>query len=182
MRSEIRKNQPGKSAALLETSMNMTAADYAALNILKGPYTGGGVVDHDGPCPFMESTGTKDMMCVDGTLCDPETHAWGWGCCMHHNGKKKCTGDYPLMCNFKTCHLDYCCDQAGCHSYGGLRHCTECVESLRGFRDDAYRGCQTQTRSGKTCQAWDTQWPHAHAMHPTDFPLADLRENYCRNP
>ena len=35
-----------------------------------------------------------------------------------------------------------------------------CDETLRGWRDEGYRGCQTRTRNGRTCQQWDSQSPH----------------------
>lgn len=135
----------------------------------------------EAPCDFMESTGTIELECKDGSLCNPYTHRHGWACCTALGGKKKCPIEYPLMCNFQTCHNDFCCDTS-CHTYGGLRPCGECYEALRGFRDDAYRGCQTMTRSGKTCQAWDAQSPHTHDRTPDNYPIADLRENFCRNP
>mmetsp|Transcript_73337 Transcript_73337/g.203492 ORF Transcript_73337/g.203492 Transcript_73337/m.203492 type:complete len:952 (-) Transcript_73337:88-2943(-) len=45
-----------------------------------------------------------------------------------------------------------------------------------------YRGAQTRTQSGRTCQAWAAQEPHEHTTTPEDYPDADLRENFCRNP
>merc|ERR1719235_93156 len=110
-----------------------------------------------------------------------ESDEHGWSCCDKHGKKHKCPADYPLMCHFQTCHKDYCCDTT-CLTYGGLRRCEACIETLRGFRDDAYRGCQQMTRSGKECQRWDEQSPNSHATTPANYPLADLRENFCRNP
>merc|ERR1712194_513938 len=49
-----------------------------------------------------------------------------------------------------------------------------CDESIAG-RGISYKGCQFKTRSGKTCQRWDTKTPHDHRF-------GDLPENYCRNP
>lgn len=50
--------------------------------------------------------------------------------------------------------------------------------------DDAsdYRGTVSVTRSGKTCQAWHLQEPHAHHWVPENFPGDGLTVNYCRNP
>mmetsp|Transcript_80354 Transcript_80354/g.260323 ORF Transcript_80354/g.260323 Transcript_80354/m.260323 type:complete len:934 (-) Transcript_80354:238-3039(-) len=45
-----------------------------------------------------------------------------------------------------------------------------------------YRGHQTKTRSGRTCQHWGMQFPHNHSVSPAGYPNAGLAENYCRNP
>lgn len=67
-----------------------------------------------------------------------------------------------------------------------------CDESLKGSSDSEYRGCQTQTRSGRTCQEWQTidgsrYWstPHYHPHQRTsdNYPNKGLGwHNYCRNP
>ena len=54
-------------------------------------------------------------------------------------------------------------------------------ERLSGNGQD-YRGCQTKTRSGRTCQAWDSQKPHKHDRTPENLPNYGLEGNYCRNP
>ncbi|ETE67742.1 Plasminogen, partial [Ophiophagus hannah] len=45
-----------------------------------------------------------------------------------------------------------------------------------------YRGNVGVTETGKTCQSWASQEPHAHARTPENYPCKDLEENYCRNP
>ncbi|XP_041108499.1 plasminogen-like [Polyodon spathula] len=45
-----------------------------------------------------------------------------------------------------------------------------------------YRGITSQTISGKKCQSWSSMKPHSHNKTPQNFPDADLRRNYCRNP
>ena len=65
--------------------------------------------------------------------------------------------------------------------------CTEakCNEALSGTKGAGYRGCQTRTRSGKTCQPWSSQSPHKHTSNtsrPSTNPSAGLVSNYCRNP
>lgn len=50
-----------------------------------------------------------------------------------------------------------------------------------------YIGTQSQTKSGKTCQRWDSQFPHAHFARTRDiknYPdtyWSDVGNN-CRNP
>jgi len=45
-----------------------------------------------------------------------------------------------------------------------------------------YRGFQSKSRSGRACQRWDSQDPHAHTYTAQAYPEAGLVENHCRNP
>ena len=46
-----------------------------------------------------------------------------------------------------------------------------------------YRGTINVTRSGYTCQAWTSQYPHEHSRTPLEYPNTGIGEhNYCRNP
>ena len=56
-----------------------------------------------------------------------------------------------------------------------------CDETMSGNGAN-YRGCQTTTRSGYTCQAWASQSPHSHTRTPANYPSSGLVSNYCRNP
>lgn len=58
----------------------------------------------------------------------------------------------------------------------------ECHETMIGKNDILYRGCQRHTRSGRTCQRWNSQTPHAHSNSATQKPGEGLTSNYCRNP
>ena len=60
--------------------------------------------------------------------------------------------------------------------------CNEEVEKCSGDKCDGYRGLQTKTVSGRTCQAWTSMSPHVHAVTPITYPLQGLVGNYCRNP
>ncbi|XP_035667019.1 plasminogen-like [Branchiostoma floridae] len=46
----------------------------------------------------------------------------------------------------------------------------------------SYRGTVAVTRTGRTCQRWDSQTPHGHDRTPANYPQAGLEQNYCRNP
>lgn len=45
-----------------------------------------------------------------------------------------------------------------------------------------YRGSMNVTETGKACQAWSSQVPHAHKLRPEDRPIDGLDGNTCRNP
>ena len=50
-------------------------------------------------------------------------------------------------------------------------------------QDAGYRGCQTKTRTGRTCQKWTVQTPHKHTNPPDKQPGTGVGDhNYCRNP
>lgn len=58
----------------------------------------------------------------------------------------------------------------------------ECLTDKRGVR---YRGTQSKTKRGFTCQRWDSQTPHKHSFrYDVVFPDASIKdaENFCRNP
>ncbi|KAL5247120.1 hypothetical protein ACHWQZ_G019096 [Mnemiopsis leidyi] len=61
-----------------------------------------------------------------------------------------------------------------------VRNCFEVVDAQKG--KIKYTGTVSETRSGRTCQRWDSQEPHAHKKTPENFPSKDLTENYCRDP
>ncbi|XP_066304579.1 plasminogen-like isoform X1 [Branchiostoma lanceolatum] len=55
-------------------------------------------------------------------------------------------------------------------------------ECWSGPSSGSYRGNQSETVTGRTCQRWDVQIPHTHTFFPWLFPDAGLVENFCRNP
>merc|ERR1711981_573847 len=60
----------------------------------------------------------------------------------------------------------------------------ECNESTPGYRENGYRGCQTKTKNGRTCQKWTSQF-HKHTRTPENPQFAGKGigdHNYCRNP
>ena len=63
-------------------------------------------------------------------------------------------------------------------SYGSGFVFTDCRETILGR---GYRGKINITKSGRTCQYWNTQDPHLHNRYGM---LSDklTARNYCRNP
>jgi len=56
-------------------------------------------------------------------------------------------------------------------------------ENMIGQGGSGYRGCQSKTLSGLTCQKWGVQTPNQHVYTPENFPNSNLRgHNFCRNP
>ncbi|XP_040920313.1 plasminogen isoform X2 [Toxotes jaculatrix] len=55
------------------------------------------------------------------------------------------------------------------------------LECVNGIGTD-YRGTKSTTKSGKTCQRWDANFPHRPNIRPQTHPQADLEFNFCRNP
>ena len=61
---------------------------------------------------------------------------------------------------------------------------TTSIEVCSGIACEDYRGFQSRTVSGKTCQHWDSDTPHERSVccTPETKPDKGLEENYCRNP
>ncbi|XP_028996559.1 plasminogen isoform X2 [Betta splendens] len=55
------------------------------------------------------------------------------------------------------------------------------LECVNGIGSD-YRGTKNETKTGKTCQSWNSVFPHRPNITPQTHPLADLESNFCRNP
>ena len=58
---------------------------------------------------------------------------------------------------------------------------TGCRSSKSGSE---YDGAISRTTSGRTCQRWDSQQPHAHSYTDRDLAVSalDVAVNFCRNP
>ncbi|XP_043313141.1 plasminogen isoform X1 [Cervus canadensis] len=58
----------------------------------------------------------------------------------------------------------------------------ECEVECMHCSGENYEGKIAKTKSGRDCQPWDSQLPHAHGYIPSKFPSKNLKMNYCRNP
>jgi len=67
-----------------------------------------------------------------------------------------------------------------CHNFHQKKVCDE--SKSNSDREATYRGCQSKTASGRSCQRWDAQQPHAHLKNFSYYPAAGLERNFCRNP
>jgi hypothetical protein len=56
------------------------------------------------------------------------------------------------------------------------------IERCSGRKCSGYRGYQTRTRKGHTCQAWNTDSPQKRDKKYTPQKHSILKRNYCRNP
>uniref|UniRef100_A0A6J0TDQ2 Hepatocyte growth factor n=1 Tax=Pogona vitticeps TaxID=103695 RepID=A0A6J0TDQ2_9SAUR len=66
------------------------------------------------------------------------------------------------------------------HEACDIPFCSE-VECMTCNGED-YRGPMDHTETGKECQRWDLQRPHAHQYRPERYPDKGFDDNYCRNP
>jgi hypothetical protein len=61
-------------------------------------------------------------------------------------------------------------------------HRAVCVALLTGRSRLTTEDQLNVTKSGRTCQRWDSQEPHVHERTAENWPDAGLEENYCCNP
>ena len=72
--------------------------------------------------------------------------------------------------------------QTSARAFASAEH-PECDETMYGARGAGYRGCQSVTRSGLTCQSWAAQTPHQHLLADESAgESAEAAKNHCRNP
>ncbi|XP_035699571.1 plasminogen-like [Branchiostoma floridae] len=90
-------------------------------------------------------------------------------------------------CTKNPCRQGRCVNKDGgyiCICYKGWSGQNCDLEScqLKAGLGASYRGNISVTKTGKTCQRWDSQTPHRHRKAPASHPSSGLEENYCRNP
>jgi len=87
------------------------------------------------------------------------------------------------VCEGKPSQLDCDAAAAAIYTYLSGAKAQLCDETLSGTGGEGYRGCQSKTRSGKTCQSWESQHPWPHSNTASKHPGKGLgNHNYCRNP
>jgi len=107
--------------------------------------------------------------------------ACGWDDHDCINAEKGCSdGCLPSWIDDEEC--DELCHNEAC-GYDGTdcdHMAGECYTDAKGAE---YRGNVAVSASGKTCQLWSHQAPHAHTFTHLTYPHAGLGgHNYCRNP
>lgn len=89
------------------------------------------------------------------------------------NGPHRVQLEYiPLRAIYEVPHADVL---ATCSSYD--------ARGVYQWPSYTYRGNVSTTRSGLTCQGWNTMWPWSHPYTSTNYPSRGLgNHNYCRDP
>ncbi|XP_077867543.1 uncharacterized protein LOC144356731 [Saccoglossus kowalevskii] len=73
-----------------------------------------------------------------------------------------------------------CLSSTPSYAYTQANETTECFTKPLG---EDYRGRKSITSSGRTCQKWSEQFPHAHDRIHNNYPNGGLGDhNFCRNP
>lgn len=101
-------------------------------------------------------------------LSPPSNVSCGAKSVSHGECAPKCSAS--MLAN-KRC--DSACNVAACNFDNNMCANTECFSDVRGVD---YRGTMFKTVSGKTCQNWNTVYPHYHAFDEVG------NHNFCRNP
>merc|ERR1712166_1178439 len=120
--------------------------------------------------------------------------------CTNTAGSHTCACDDGYSGDGQSCENINECAEGGSHTCGANSVCSDIDGSYTcqcedGFRSDSdreahhdtlerdYRGFQTKTRSGRTCQNWMSMTPQHHTRTPNNFPNKGLgNHNKCRNP
>jgi len=139
-------------------------------------YQDGGDCDKKKCAPGCDEGWVGDDYCDEA--CFVEECKWDGGDCSEKTGcSTGCLPDYindgecDSECNVPECDFD------GDDCFHGA---SECYGEMDG---SDYRGTINKTKSGKTCQAWDAQFPHQHTRTHLNYPEAGLGgHNNCRNP
>ncbi|XP_074658222.1 apolipoprotein(a)-like isoform X2 [Tubulanus polymorphus] len=100
-----------------------------------------------------------------------------------------CRNPFPKYSETAWCHttdrwlLWEFCNVTECEPPKKPKPGPECKKTADGLD---YKGVQSKTKSGKSCQLWLANYPHAKNLHKmyNNFPEKSLKlaENYCRNP
>jgi len=139
----------------------------------------------------------QECHCSDSTeACDVMTGVCQSGCADNWSGDNCQTfsgecpdGSFGVNCKFScNCKDDEVCDKtegtcsSGCKDGFWGPHCQNENNCYYSGSTSYYQGTVSTTKSGYTCQRWDSQSPHSHSYNTADI-FADgvLPENYCRN-
>jgi len=117
-------------------------------------------IPEDYKAPTLRPNPGTDWRCgpnFNNDGCDPRSY---WPCCSAWG-----------HCGYTSAH----CECSGCVDYR-----KDCKLTKMGTE---YRGKVKVTKTGKTCQRWDSETPHEHNHYTAStHPSYGLDENFCRNP
>mmetsp|Transcript_5891 Transcript_5891/g.11665 ORF Transcript_5891/g.11665 Transcript_5891/m.11665 type:complete len:488 (+) Transcript_5891:51-1514(+) len=136
----------------------------------------------DGSCGAVRSGATEAVRNESRMMCSKGLN------CPVYNGREGCLFHCSLFDSNSETWTDPECPNPACSD--GVQNQDEadvdcggiCGETCTAPFGYDYRGCTSQTVSGRECQRWDAQEPHAHNRTPQNYPHAGLVNNYCRNP
>ncbi|KAI8510796.1 hypothetical protein Bbelb_117120 [Branchiostoma belcheri] len=158
------------------------------------------------PCQYgtcVNQDGGYDCTCSPGYTgqnCQQDIDECATNPCKHHGHCENNDGGYTCICSAgQNCQqdIDECatnpCQQGRCENQDGGYTCIcssgwtgnncqqaqvkDCLED----NGETYRGTVSVTKTGRTCQHWDSQRPHRHRT-VANHPSSGLEQNYCRNP
>jgi hypothetical protein len=129
---------------------------------------------------------TRTSMCelANEDQCRSNTYKAVWGV-VGTEASSNCELKAPTECSYVHCGAGHAVNPVigVCLGYCNPgANLDACDESLNGLKAVGYRGCQSVTRDGRTCQKWTAQSPQRHSMYPTILNVGLGDHNYCRNP
>jgi hypothetical protein len=146
---------------------------------MHGEGTGYCLLWYNGACSMTATSGP-------GFMSSPTSGASTWVMCGGCGDGQCNDAEDHITCPFDCQTKSGCMDKSATnHDVGANKADVACRydydEQSSGNGQD-YRGYQSKTKSGRTCQKWSSQAPHEHTFTTARYQWAGLEGNYCRNP